>query len=191
MTTTDLREQGTHIKYGKGRNALIRAVVDVVAEQGLDALSYRKVAERAGVNNTLILHHFGTKEALLEAATSWVVEQSRSFADQILESAGKGGFAKAFTDMVAADPNLQLFQYYMTLAVHRSPELMRISAGLYGSYVNDVQHFLAHFGHNADRAAARTVAATLDGLVLQQLTVSSQAEVMSSIQTLLDVLDRG
>ena len=45
------------MKYGAGREALLKAVVDVVAEEGLDGLSYKKVAERAGVNNTLIFHN--------------------------------------------------------------------------------------------------------------------------------------
>lgn len=37
------------VKYGAGREALIRAAIDVVAEGGLDAFSYRKVAQRARV----------------------------------------------------------------------------------------------------------------------------------------------
>lgn len=178
------------LKYGVGRHALIRAVIDVVAEEGLDAFSYRKVALRAGVTNTLISHHFGSKEALLEAATVWAVEKSQELANLTMAASLDSGFAKTLTRMVAEDPNLQVFQYYMILAARRSPELQRISANLYESYVGLVEHILTHYGHKPDRAGARAIFAALDGLVLQQLTVADQGEIEDAIIRLGDLIDR-
>ena len=45
--------------YGAGRQALIEATVQVIGDHGWAGLTNRRVAEVAGVNNTLITHHFG------------------------------------------------------------------------------------------------------------------------------------
>ncbi|MES2631603.1 MAG: TetR/AcrR family transcriptional regulator [Pseudomonadota bacterium] len=53
------------------RDALIRACAELIAEEGLPALSLRKVAERVGIKAPSIYVHFPSKEALLaEAARS-------------------------------------------------------------------------------------------------------------------------
>ncbi|MGO4238053.1 TetR/AcrR family transcriptional regulator [Pseudarthrobacter sp. YAF2] len=169
------------MKYGAGREALLKAVVDVVAEEGLDGLSYRKVAERAGVNNTLISHHFGSKGALLEAATQWAVGRSQEITDLTLASALDADFASTLTRLVTEEPNLQLFQYYMILASRRSLELQRIAERLYDSYISVLERVLNRYGWANDRDAARVVFSALDGLVLQQLTVCSRAETEAAI----------
>lgn len=180
----------SEVRYGTGREALLRAVVDVVAEEGLDGLSYRKVAQRAGVNNTLISHHFGSKEALLEAATVWAVQRTQQLADLTLASALDRDFAETLTRIVAEEPNLQVFQYYMILASRRSPELRRIAGNLYESYISMVQNVLVRYGHDPDRATARAVFAALDGLVMQQVTVAARDEIVTAVVRLGDLIDR-
>lgn len=44
--------------------ALIRASTELFSEKGVEAVSLRKIAARAGVNHGLIHRHFGSKEAL-------------------------------------------------------------------------------------------------------------------------------
>ncbi|MFO7557486.1 MAG: helix-turn-helix domain-containing protein, partial [Desulfobacterales bacterium] len=44
--------------------ALIRAAAELFSEKGVEAVSLRKIAVRAGVNHGLIHRHFGSKEAL-------------------------------------------------------------------------------------------------------------------------------
>ncbi|MCX7978277.1 MAG: TetR family transcriptional regulator, partial [Bdellovibrionaceae bacterium] len=45
----------------------LKAAVDLFGERGLDGVSLREVAERAGVNQALISYHFGGKEGLFFA----------------------------------------------------------------------------------------------------------------------------
>ena len=53
------------------RAALIQATADCLIEEGYSALTTRRVAERAGVAQSTLMHHFPTREALLvEAVTS-------------------------------------------------------------------------------------------------------------------------
>jgi len=50
------------------RESIERAAVALVADDGLDGVSVRKVATRAGVSAGLVQHHYPTKQALLMAA---------------------------------------------------------------------------------------------------------------------------
>lgn len=49
------------------RAQLLDAAVDYVADRGFAELSWRPVAAALGVSTTTLVHHFGTKERLLEA----------------------------------------------------------------------------------------------------------------------------
>lgn len=49
--------------------------LDLFAAQGVDATSLRTVAAAAGVTVGLIVHHYGTKEALREAVELAIVEE--------------------------------------------------------------------------------------------------------------------
>jgi AcrR family transcriptional regulator len=52
------------------RRALVEATADCLVEEGYAALTTRRVAERAGVAQSTLMHHFATREALLiEAVT--------------------------------------------------------------------------------------------------------------------------
>lgn len=53
--------------HGDLRRALLTASVELIVERGLDALSLREVARRAGVSAAAPYHHFATREELLVA----------------------------------------------------------------------------------------------------------------------------
>ena len=58
----------TRYANGERRRAeIIDAAMKVFAEQGFNSLSLRQIAEAVGVSHTLLRHHFGTKDALLQA----------------------------------------------------------------------------------------------------------------------------
>ncbi len=49
------------------RDELLDAAVDFATEHGFSELSWRPVAAALGVSTTTLVHHFGTKEQMLEA----------------------------------------------------------------------------------------------------------------------------
>ena len=58
----------TRYANGERRRAeIVDAAMAVFAEQGFNNLSLRQIAEAVGVSHTLLRHHFGTKDALLQA----------------------------------------------------------------------------------------------------------------------------
>lgn len=56
--------------HGDLRNALIRTCLAVLVENGVEALSLREVARRAGVSHTACYRHFADREALLAAVAA-------------------------------------------------------------------------------------------------------------------------
>lgn len=146
-------------------------MVRVLPEDGVIEASYRAVAQRAGVNNTLISHHFGSRGALLEAAMEWAAARSIRLSDLSATEEVNEDFARALVDLVQSEPELQLFQYEMILESRRKPELRPAAVQLYDSYINSMEQALRNHGYRDTQSLARAIFAALDGLVLQQLTV--------------------
>lgn len=157
------------VRYGEGRNLLISATVDVVAEKGLRGLTFRAVAAHASVNNSLVAHHFGTRENLLAAALESTVEQSIE-ATQLYDLASEEAFSEAFLSSITAHPEWHVFQYAMIMESTRNPMFREPVARLYKRYQEVAALSLQQIGitENLDATARRTFAA-LDGMVMQYL----------------------
>jgi AcrR family transcriptional regulator len=66
------------------RQAIIDATVDCLVEDGYAALTTRRVAERAGIAQSTVMHHFATRETLLvEAVTQVAIQLAERALDRI------------------------------------------------------------------------------------------------------------
>ncbi len=165
------------IPYGSGRDLLVATTVGIVAEKGLRGMTFRAVADRAGVNNSLIAHHFGNRESLLAAALDWSVESSID-STGLLDLATSSAFSDGLLDSVAERPELQAFQYEMILESRRNPVYQPYVTRLYTRYHEVVAASLSHHGiDDPSGALARSAFATLDGIVLQ-LMAGVDAELL-------------
>lgn len=178
------------LPYGDGRDALMAAVVDVVAEKGLRGVTYRSVAGRAGVNHTLITHHFGSIEGLLAATLEWAVQRSIDETGLARVADFDEQFADALLDSVSAEPELQLFQFEMLLEARRKPELRALLDRLYGNYVSTVESALRARSLDTDEELSRAVFAALDGLMLQFLTFGNPATIRAALIQVGRLLER-
>lgn len=59
----------------KTREKLLRATLELVAEKGVDALSVKDVASRAGVSRSVAYLRFEDRDHLLKEAACWISEQ--------------------------------------------------------------------------------------------------------------------
>jgi AcrR family transcriptional regulator len=64
------------------RQSIIEATIDCLVEEGYVALTTRRVAERAGIAQSTVMHHFETREALLVEA---VIQVALRLAERALE----------------------------------------------------------------------------------------------------------
>jgi AcrR family transcriptional regulator len=156
------------IKYGKGRDALIEAAVRVVARNGLHGMTFRKVAEEAGVNNSLVAHHFGSLTALASAALAWSASTAieDSHLARFLDS--EEDYKTALWATLSDKKDLHVYQFEMVLEAGRDEEVREQIIAMYDRYTAEVSRTM--FGdstNDEDHAVARAVFAALDGLVLQ------------------------
>ncbi|MGJ8720272.1 MAG: TetR/AcrR family transcriptional regulator [Salinibacterium amurskyense] len=172
------------VRYGEGRDVLVASATQVVADKGLRGFTFRAVAEHAGVNNSLVAHHFGNRETLLFSALEWSVERSIE-ATLLIDFSSEERFADAFVRTVATSPEQQIFQYEMILEARRNEHFRAPVEHLYDRYFEATRDSLISLGIvNEVDAAARHVFATLDGLVLQYLAGVSEVSVRAGVHQL-------
>lgn len=176
-----MTSQPRKLPYGDGRDALLAAVISVVAEKGLRGVTYRSVGSRAGVNHALVTHHFGSLDGLLAATMEWAVHRS-------IEETGLEGiadfdesFADALIGSVGAEPELQLFQFEMILESRRNPEIREMVSRLYENYVRTVEQALVKKGIDTHNEVSLAAFAALDGLMLQFLTISDVTRIRPAV----------
>src|SRR6185436_14087899 len=56
--------------HGDLKNALIKAGVEILSKEGIEGLSLRKVAQRAGVSHNAPYSHFPDKQSLIAAIST-------------------------------------------------------------------------------------------------------------------------
>jgi AcrR family transcriptional regulator len=155
--------------YGTGREALLNAAVRVVAQGGLRKLTYRAVAEEAGVTHGLVVHHFGSRDALIEAALEHAVRTSASTSFLEPGTGDIADFAAGLADMVTREPAMQTFQYELMIESRRRPELLPQIRALYDEYFQATERELSRsLPEGTSPALTRLVFAALEGLVLHQ-----------------------
>jgi TetR/AcrR family transcriptional regulator, regulator of biofilm formation and stress response len=181
--------------YGAGREALLDAAVRVVARGGLRRLTYRAVAEEAGVTHGLVVHHFGSRDALIEEALAHAVRSSLS-SSTLEPGTGKvADFSAGLADMVESGPELQAFQYELLLEARRRAELLPHLRGLYEEYFDATRRELSQMlARPVGRGLSRLVFAALEGLVLHQLVFGEREvteEALTELRALLEGLAEG
>lgn len=175
------------VAYGAGRQALLEAAIHVVSRKGLRGLTYRSVAAEAGVTHGSVAYHFGDRDTLIREAL--VLSASKSIDDIVLTSDGPDfdGFARGLVDMVTTDPDLQVFQYELSLEARRRPELRGILAEVNDIYRAAVGRELRRNGLD-DPHLTHVVFVLLDGLVFHETVTGDHERTRRSLETVRDLL---
>mgnify|MGYP000060587990 CR=1 FL=1 len=154
--------------YGSGRERIMQAATDVVLNEGLRGLTFRAVAEQAGVANSLIVHHFGTRQKLLEETLDWTLSESIGLTQLPTFLNNPEAYVSALFDLLTADMSLIVFQYQMILESRRKSVIQEPVRLLYKKYIDElVGAIQMTTSTKIDEDSGRYVFATLDGLVLQ------------------------
>lgn len=173
--------------HGEGREALLEAAVRVGARKGLRGLTFRAVAEEAGLNNSLIAHHFGTRDRLLAAALEWTVDRAIGAADLSEYATDSGAFREALIRNVLSQPDIEIFQFEMVIEATRRPELQDAVRELYGRYVAALAAGRTALGAEDNPGLNLAMFAALDGLTLQYFCRAITAEQLSDAVEALGV----
>ena len=183
------------LRRGEGRQALIEAIVRVVARDGLDALTFRSAAKEAGVTHGLATYHFGSREAMVAEALEWATQAGIEESRLDTHGGGLADLAADLPDLIERDPDSAAFQFAMALEGRRRPGLAAEIRQLYDHYIDAARRSLRAAGLDADDDVARLVFAAIDGLVLQQLIyedADATARALARLRLLLaEAAERG
>lgn len=105
--------------HGDLREALLGAATDLIAEGGVENLSIRKLADRAGVSRTAPYHHFKDKNALLCA----IAEQGFHKQDALVTAVSSGADGLA---------PVELFEQYVLTYIRFADEERETYDLMYG-----------------------------------------------------------
>jgi len=75
--TTVTKARGEYAKTPERRQQIVDAAVEVFSSAGFHKGSIRDVAEKAGLSQAGLLHHYPSKEHLLEAVLTWRDSETR------------------------------------------------------------------------------------------------------------------
>ena len=70
------------------REKVILAAIDCIEERGLQSLTIRSIAAKAGVNSAAISYYFGTKEQLVEEVLNRTLGELKKIPEEILRAEG-------------------------------------------------------------------------------------------------------
>ncbi|PSL37480.1 TetR family transcriptional regulator [Labedella gwakjiensis] len=124
------RRRGPYAKSAERRRAIVAAAFDVFATRGFRAASLREVAERVGMSQTTLLHHFPSKEELFLAVIA-----SRDAVEPVLAPDALRGLA-------AEDPRIPAVRFADLITTQASfnegvPGVIQLYAVLVGEGVTD------------------------------------------------------
>jgi len=73
---------GVREKHEDRRNTIAGIVTQIIRKRGLDAVTVRRVADRAGFSTTIVTHYFANKKDLLLFTYRWASDQSYQRVDE-------------------------------------------------------------------------------------------------------------
>jgi len=193
MTPSGARPRGA-----ARRDALLDAVVRIVAEVGADAVTHRRVAEVAGLPLASTTYWFESKEHLLTAALERAAERDIERLHDFLGDP-PGDIEDPLTLAVdailgSAEERNQsnrgslLAIYALMLEAARRPALRAVNRRWTEAYLDALARLLALAGSGDPRGDAAILLAAGDGLLVEQLTSGDAGEAASQLRRLAGAL---
>jgi AcrR family transcriptional regulator len=176
------------------RAELLDAVVDYAVERGFAELSWRPVAAALGVSGTTLVHHFGSKEQMIEAILGRLRERVFAATSAAVgEQPGLAAAARAVWTRTSDPGRDAEFRLFFAVYGH-ALQAPRQFAGFLDRVVADWMSALVDAqgpGTDPVTAARRAtlVIATIRGLLLDLLATGARVRVQDAFESFLATLE--
>ncbi len=176
------------------RQRALRAVVAMALEVGLADKSLRAIAEATDISHRMLIHHFGSKEALLVEVIREVEAQQRQLLTSLSQTEGlEPGFAMSFWYQLR-DPRLapqeRLFFEVYALGLQGREWAAPLLHRVVEDWVEPMTVMLEEMGTDPQTAPAdaRLALAVCRGLLLDVLATGDRAAVDNAMVRFIDLL---
>jgi DNA-binding transcriptional regulator YbjK len=171
------------------RDAIVAATVEIVARDGVGAVTHRRVADLAGVSLSSTTWHFASKDDILEAALRWTaareIERVGEMAERIATASPEGFDAEIWARELAAwvveetsgvERATTVALYRLQLETLGRPRAVEVHRE-WGAGLEEIgEAVLSEAGSGTAALDTRLVLAALDGLRLSVLSAREQGE---------------
>jgi len=190
------KPRGEYAKSAEKRAAIVDAAFEEFAESGYRGGSLRGVAQRVGMSEAGLLHHFRSKSALLEAVLEHRDEKARERVP--LDSPDGAEVLKGLVDLAAYNASIAgVVDLYTTLSAEATSADHPAHAYFVRHYAftrEKVERAFAKLDadgrlrHGFDpRQAAITVIALMDGLQVQWLYTRDVVDMADALRRVFSV----
>jgi TetR/AcrR family transcriptional regulator, regulator of biofilm formation and stress response len=179
------------------REALLDAVLRVVAEAGVDAVTHRRVAEVAGLPLASTTYWFESKEHLLTAALERAADRDIARLHTFLGTPERtadplGRVVSAILDPVEDSSQTSrgrlLAIYALVLEAARRPGLRDVITRWTDAYLEALPPLLTAADSRDPRSDAELLLAAADGLLVEQLASDEESDLAPRLRRLADAL---
>jgi DNA-binding transcriptional regulator YbjK len=189
--TPDARPRGV-----ARREALLEAVLRIVAETGADAVTHRRVAEIAGLPLASTTYWFDSKEHLLTAALELAAQRDTARllaqAAQLQDDHGGLTWVHAAVDLIIDPPDGDLqasrgslmATYALLLEAARRPALRDVARRWTEVYLVTLGQLLERAGSAHPRQDAELLLGAADGLLIGQLAAGETSDLRPPLRRL-------
>jgi AcrR family transcriptional regulator len=179
------------------RQALLDAAEELLISEGAAAITTRRVADRAGVNQALVHYHFGTVEELLLAVLERVSEAVKDRSRRIYDDSPSflEGWFEEMEAMTTADFERgwgKIWLENLTLAANRPrirKQYLQAANPIRKLHERDVSAMLAEFGIDENEYPAQGIVTLLDA-VTQKVILDRLVGIRSGHRELIRILQR-
>jgi AcrR family transcriptional regulator len=178
------------------RARLLDAAVEHALQHGVAEISLRQLAAAIGTSHRMLLHHFGSREALLVEVIKVVEARQRAVMDEELDRAGSATEAARRHWRQLRDPSLwpqeRLFFEVYGQALRGQPWATPMLEDVVDAWVETFAARLIEAGSApaAARTAARLGLAVTRGLLLDLLATGEVDEVDDAMELFVSLVSR-
>ena len=182
------------------RDALLDAVIRIVADIGADAVTHRKVAETADLPLASTTYWFESKEQLLTAALERAADGDILRLKAFVSGAGDGvadpialavdAILDPIDDPGQATRCSLLATYALLLEAARRPVLRAVTRRWTDAYLETLGELLGLAGSHDPEADAALLLAAADGLLVEQLATGEVPDLRVQLRRLAAALIR-
>ena len=167
-------------RKASARDSILTAAIQIIAEKGERAATFRAVAAAAGVSHSLLQHHFGTKQGLVTAVEEMVAQRfgaalATTTSDAQLASVE---VAVAHSELIAGDAHLR--RYLRRALLEATPTGKTLFAKIVKLVVGQLSRYgdqkILPRGSRLAWLAAEIVAINLAGVLFEPMLAQTLGE---------------
>jgi TetR/AcrR family transcriptional regulator, regulator of biofilm formation and stress response len=198
MSATATRRKHSRPRGAARRDALLEAVLRIVADVGADAVTHRRVAEVADLPLASTTYWFQSKEQLLTAALELAAERDVARLQEFVAAPlddhadplalAVEAILEPLAESVQASRGSLMATYALLLEAARRPTLQAVTRHWTEAYLKVLGRLFRAAGSKDPRADAELLLGAADGLLIGQLASGTQGDLVRPLNRLATAL---